>query len=52
MNKIYLRIYNTDKGFEYTKFFETLKEKDKYKNKIRFIKCLFIIEDSSDIIYE
>ena len=51
MNRIYLRIYNTEKGFEFTKFFETLKEKENYKRRIKFIKTLFIIEDSSDIIF-
>lgn len=51
MNKIYLIIYNKEKRFTYTKYFNTIKEKDKYLNKIKYVKCLMIIEDSEDLVY-
>lgn len=51
MNKIFLVIRNIDKGFTFTKYFDTLYEKDKYKRKVKHIKYLIIIEDSIDINY-
>ena len=51
MSKIYLIIYNKPMRFQFIKYFETEKEKNKYKRKIKFVKDLFIVEDSCDIIY-
>lgn len=51
MNKIYLLIYNRKNKFQFYKYFDTIKDKDKYKRKIKWIKDLLIIEDSEDIIY-
>ncbi len=51
MNKIYLIIYNKPMRFQFIKYFDNIKEKNIYKNKIRFVKDLFIVEDSCDIVY-
>ena len=47
--KIWLTIKNIEKGFTYTKFFDTEFEKDKYKRKIKYVPSLILIEDSTDI---
>lgn len=47
--KIWLTIKNMEKGFIFTKYFETEFEKDKYKRKIKFIPYWRLIEDSTDI---
>lgn len=47
--KIWLVIKNTKKHFQFTKYFETEFEKDKYKRKVKHIPDLIIIEDSTDI---
>lgn len=49
--KIYLILYNKENKFQFIKYFDTIKEKNKFKNKIKFSKKVFIIEDSEDIIY-
>lgn len=51
MNKIYLMIYNKEKRFTYTKYFSTIKEKNKYIERIKYVKSLMIIEDSEDLVY-
>lgn len=51
MNKIYLLIYSKPLKRQFFKYFDTLREKEKYKRKIKYVKDLFIIEDSSDIVY-
>ena len=51
MSKIYLIIYNKPMRFQFIKYFENEKEKNKYKRKIKFVKDLFIVEDSCDIVY-
>lgn len=51
MNKIYLVIYNIETNKTFIKYFDDKYEKNKMKNKIRFSKKLFIIEDSDDIKY-
>lgn len=47
--KIWLVLYNTEKKFTFTKYFETEYEKDKFKKKIKYIPYLILIEDSTDI---
>lgn len=47
--KIWLTIKNLDKGFTFTKYFETEFEKDKYKRRIKHIKNWRLVEDSTDI---
>lgn len=49
--KIFLVIYNREKKFQFTKYFETEFEKDKYKRRIKYVPALFIIEDSTDIYF-
>lgn len=49
--KFWLIIYNIKKKFQYTKYFETEYEKDKYKRKVKHISYLLIVEDSTDIMY-
>ena len=49
MNKIYLYLMNIETKNTWFKYFETEFEKDKYKRKVRHIKNLLIIEDSSDM---
>lgn len=48
---IWLFIKNTEKGFTFTKYFETEWEKDKYKRKLKYIPTLRLVEDSTDIYY-
>lgn len=48
-NKIWLLIMNKEKRFQYFKYFDTEYEKDKFKEKIKWIPSLYIIEDSSDM---
>jgi len=51
MNKIWLVLYNKDTKRYFTKYFETEFKKDKFKRKIRYIKNLILIEDSTDIYF-
>lgn len=46
---IWLTIKNIEKGFTFTKYFETEWEKDKYKRKVKFVPCWRLVEDSTDI---
>lgn len=48
---IWLTIKNIDKGFTFTKYFDTEWEKDKYKRKIKYIPCWRLVEDSTDIYW-
>lgn len=48
-SNIWLTIKNIEKGFTFTKYFDTEFEKDKYKRKIKFIRNWLLIEDSTDI---
>lgn len=51
MNRIYLLIYTKHGKYQFFKYFNTVQEKDDYKRKIKYVKDLLIIEDSSDIVY-
>lgn len=51
MNKIYLVLYNKERKFYFTKYFSSIKEKDKYLRKIKYVRSLLLIEDSEDINY-
>ncbi|MBR4003578.1 MAG: hypothetical protein IKI95_05960 [Clostridia bacterium] len=51
MNKIYLVLYNKERKFYFTKYFSSIKEKDKYLRKIKYVRTLLLIEDSEDINY-
>lgn len=48
---IWLTIKNIEKGFTFTKYFDTEFQKDKFKRKIKFIKSWRLVEDSTDIYY-
>lgn len=48
---VYLIIYNVLKNESFIKYFNNDYEKNKFINKIKFSKKLFIIEDSSDTNY-
>ena len=49
MNKIYLLIYSKPRKQQFFKYFDSIREKEKYKRKIKYVKDLLIIEDSTDI---
>ena len=51
MKKIYLIVYCKDSKSQFIKYFESIKDKNKFKNKIMFSRNCFIIEDSEDINY-
>lgn len=51
MNKIYLIIYNIETNKSFIKYFDDKYEKNKMKEKIKWSKKLFVIEDSDDIKY-
>lgn len=51
MNTLYLRVYNKEKKFEYTKYFDTEYQMDKYLRRLKYIKYLLLIEDSRDIYF-
>lgn len=51
MYKIYLIIYNKPMRFQFIKYFDSIREKEKYKRKIKYVKDLFIVEDSCDNVY-
>lgn len=51
MNKLWLVIKDCDSKRVWTKYFEKESDMNKYKNKIRFVKKLLLIEDSRDIVW-
>lgn len=51
MYKIYLLIYSKPRKQQFFKYFDSIREKDRYKRKIKFVKDLIIIEDSCDLLY-
>ena len=51
MAKIYLLLYNKETHKQFFRYFDTIKEKDKYKRKIKYINNLLLIEDSEDLVY-
>lgn len=51
MTKLWLVIKDCDTKRVWIKYFNSEKELNKYKNKIRFVKNLLLIEDSRDIVW-
>ena len=51
VNNIFLVIYNIETNKTFIKYFNDKYEKNKMKNKIKWSKKLFIVEDSDDIKY-
>lgn len=48
---LYLVLYNRETKKQFTKYFDTEFEMDKFKRKLNYSKKLFIIEDSRDIYF-
>lgn len=51
MNKIYLYIMNIETKTKFFKYFETEHEKDKFKERLKYIPYLMLIEDSTDMVW-
>lgn len=51
MGKIYLLLYSRETHKQFFKYFDTTKEKDSFKQKIKYSEKVFVIEDSEDINY-
>ncbi len=51
MSKIYLLLYSKETHKQFFKYFDTIKEKDYFKNKVKYSDKVFIIEDSEDLNY-
>ena len=51
MSKLWLVVRNSDTKRTWWKYFEKESDMDKFINKIKWLKNLFIIEDSRDIIW-
>ena len=51
MSKLFLVLYDKDKKFTFTKYFEVEVEMDRFKRKLPYIKNLLLIEDSRDIYF-
>ena len=49
LNSIFLVLQITETHKQFTKYFETEYEKDKFKRKLKYSKKLLIIEDSTDV---
>lgn len=55
MNKIWLTFMNTETKRYFTKYFESMNDKEKYLRKMKYFLInnkLILIEDSSDICYK
>lgn len=52
MNKLWLVLYTKENKRYFTKYFESIKELEKFKRRLKYISDLILIEDSRDIIYE
>lgn len=53
--KIWLTFMNTETKRSFTRYFDTLREKEKYLRKMKYFLLhdkLILIEDSTDIVYE
>lgn len=51
MNKLYLVLFNRETKKQFTKYFETEFDMDKFKRKLHYSKRLFVVEDSRDIYF-
>ena len=52
MKKLWLVLYTKENKRYFTKYFESIKELEKFKRRLKYISDLILIEDSRDIIYE
>lgn len=51
MTKLWLVVKDCDTKSVWTKYFDKESEMNKYKNKIKYVKNLLLIEDSRDIVW-
>lgn len=51
MSKLWIVVKDTDKKKTWWKYFEKESDMNKFISKIKYIKNLFIVEDSRDIVY-
>ena len=49
--KIFLVLYNRETKRQFTKYFDTEFEKDKFKRKLKFSTKVFVVEDSTDTVF-
>lgn len=49
--KLYLVLFNRETKKQFTKYFETEFDMDKFKRKLHYSKRLFVVEDSRDIYF-
>ena len=49
LNSIFLVLQDKTTHKQFTKYFETEFEKDKFKRKLKYSKKIIIIEDSTDV---
>ena len=49
--KIFLVLFNRETKKQFTKYFDTEFEKDKFKRKLKFSKRIFVVEDSTDTVF-
>ena len=54
MNKIWVTLYNKETKRYFTRYFDSVNDKEKYLRKMKYflLRNLILIEDSTDIIYE
>ena len=50
-NILYLVLYNKEKRYTYTKYFDTEYQMDKFIRRMYYFKNLILIEDSRDIYF-
>lgn len=51
MNKLWLVLRNSDTKRTWTKYFDKESDMNNFIRKIKYVKSMFIIEDSRDIVY-
>ena len=54
LNKIkcYLILYDTEKDRQFTRYFDTEYEMDKFKKKLQYSDKIYIIKDSRSVIFD
>ena len=51
MNKLWLVLRNSDTKRTWTKYFDKESDMNNFIRKMKYVKSMFIIEDSRDIVY-
>lgn len=52
MMELYLILYDTIRDRQFTKYFDTEYEMDKFKKKLQYSEKIFIIKDSRSVMYD